>query len=551
MIKEIITIRKHYYDLVKKNKGLLYPYYIGYFLKIIMELIIPICASKLIDSITASLWNTTFRLIITLLLFHIVSNILTYFNMHSYSTFFQKNYIYLHHKIIHKVYHFHKEQKESLSSGKIMNSLNYDLIQIGEIADNLLSILLNTLKCLIMMVYFLQVDILLFLFLFGIYFIYFKYSTILNKLSIKHLKEQKEANDSLTKYLNQTLIGLTDIQTLNIYSSLDQKYLKMYQIWENAYSKKRKYQIIRKTILKIMLILAKIIIYFICVFYMIRRTLSLESMLLILSYFESLFTSSENMISSLEAIHEKNISLNRILDLLKYDNCSSNTITGPKEIKGELTLKDICFRYLERPILKNINLIIKPNQITAITGKNGSGKSTLVNLIVKQYIPDAGEILLDNRNIQNINTFSYLNHVSVLTQNTFLFNLSIRENLNLVNRNKKEQEEICKLLGIDQCIKKLPNGIDTIIEESNTNLSGGEKRLLSLARTLLKKAKIILLDEVDSSLDRKTTIHIKNILLKLKKDHTIIIVTHKKEMIKIADQIIYLDNEKCKIRKKK
>ena len=325
----------------------------------------------------------------------------------------------------------------------------------------------------------------------------------------------------------------------------------MYQVWENAYSNKRKYQIIRKTILKIMLILAKIIIYFICVFYMIRGTLSLESMLLILSYFESLFTSSENMISSLEAIHEKKISLNRILDLLKYDNCSSNTITGLKEIKGELTLKDICFRYLERPILKNIDLIIKPNQITAITGKNGSGKSTLVNLIVKQYMPDSGEILLDKKNIQNINTSSYLNHVSVLTQNTFLFNLSIRENLNLINRNKKEQEEICKLLGINQCIKKLPNGMDTIIEESNTNLSGGEKRLLSLARTLLKKAKIIILDEVDSSLDRKTTIHIKNILLKLKEDHTIIIITHKKEMIKIADQIIHLDNGKCKKRKKK
>ena len=430
-----------------------------------------------------------------------------------------------------------------------MNSLNYDLIQIGEIADDLLSILLNTLKCLIMMIYFLQIDILLFLF--GVYFIYFKYSTLLNELSIKHLKEQKEANDSLTKYLNQTLIGLTDIQTLNIYSSLDQKYLEMYQVWENAYSNKRKYQIIRKTILKIMLILAKIIIYFICVFYMIRGTLSLESMLLILSYFESLFTSSENMISSLEAIHEKKISLNRILDLLKYDNCSSNTITGLKEIKGELTLKDICFRYLERPILKNIDLIIKPNQITAITGKNGSGKSTLVNLIVKQYMPDSGEILLDKKNIQNINTSSYLNHVSVLTQNTFLFNLSIRENLNLINRNKKEQEEICKLLGINQCIKKLPNGMDTIIEESNTNLSGGEKRLLSLARTLLKKAKIIILDEVDSSLDRKTTIHIKNILLKLKEDHTIIIITHKKEMIKIADQIIHLDNGKCKKRKKK
>ena len=551
MVKEIMTINKKYYGLIEGNAKLLNPYYIGYFLKVNMELIIPIFVTKLIDSITSSLWNTTFLLIIILFLFYIISNLLTYFNMHSYSNFFQKNYIYLHHKIIHKIYYYNKEQQDSLSSGKIMNSLNYDLIHIGEIADNLLSILLNILKCFIIMIYFLQIDIPLFLFIFEIYVIYFKWSTILNKLSIKYLKEQKKANDSLTTYLNQTLIGLIDIQTLNIYPSLDQQYLKMYQSWEEAYGKKRKYRIIRKTILKMILILAKILIYFICVFYIIKRNLSLETMLLILSYFESLFKSSENILSSIESIQEQNISLNRITDLLKYNNCSRNTIKEIKGVTGELTLKNVYFSYLNRPILKNINLIIKPNQITVITGKNGSGKSTLVNLIVKQYIPDNGEILLDNRNIQKINTSTYLNHVSILTQNTFLFHLSIRENFNLINSNKKEQEEVCKLLAIDQCIKNLPNGIDTIIEENNTNLSGGEKRLLSLARILLKKAKILILDEVSSSLDSKTTIKIKNILLKLKEDHTIIIITHKKEMIKIADQIIHLENGKSKIIKKR
>ena len=547
----MLSLVKNYYNLISQNKKLLYPYYIGYFIQVVIGLMIPICAAKIINVITVSLWDAVFLYIIILLLLNVISNLLSCFNMNTYSNFFQKNYISLYHKIINKVYHYNKEQKEEVSSGKIINSLNYDLICIGEMADNLLSIFLNILKCIIIMIYFFQINLMLTFFLLAIYYIYFKWSTTLNKLSIDYLRKQKRANDSLTKYLNQTLTGLTDIQTLNIYHNLDQKYHEMYKVWEEAYSQKRKYQIIRRTILKIILILSKIMIYFVCVICIIKKNLNLETMLLILSYFESLFTSSENILSSIESINEENVSLNRILELLKYNNCSYNTINKLKEGAGEIKFKHVYFHYSQQPILKNINFTIKPNQITAIIGKNGSGKSTIVNLLVKQYIPDSGEILFDNINIQRIDSSTYLNNVSVLTQNTFLFNLSIRENFDLINNDQKEQEKICKLLGIDEYIKSLPNGFNTIIEENNTNISGGEKRLLSLARTLLKKSKVLILDEVTSFLDTKATMKMKDVLLKLKKEHTIIIVTHKRELIKIADQIIKLDNKKSKIIRKK
>lgn len=547
----MLSLVKNYYNLISQNKKLLYPYYIGYFIQVVIGLMIPICAAKIINVITVSLWDVVFLYIIVLLLLNVISNLLSCFNMNTYSNFFQKNYISLYHKIINKVYHYNKEQKEEVSSGKIINSLNYDLICIGEMADNLLSIFLNILKCIIIMIYFFQINLMLTFFLLAIYYIYFKWSTTLNNLSIDYLRKQKRANDSLTKYLNQTLTGLTDIQTLNIYHNLDQKYHEMYKVWEEAYSQKRKYQIIRRTILKIILILSKIMIYFVCVICIIKKNLNLETMLLILSYFESLFTSSENILSSIESINEENVSLNRILDLLKYNNCSYNTINELKEGAGEIKFKHVYFHYSQQPILKNINFTIKPNQITAIIGKNGSGKSTIVNLMVKQYIPDSGEILFDNINIQKIDSSTYLNNVSVLTQNTFLFNLSIRENFDLINSDQKEQEKICKLLGIDEYIKSLPNGFNTIIEENNTNISGGEKRLLSLARTLLKKSKVLILDEVTSFLDTKATMKMKDVLLKLKKEHTIIIVTHKRELIKIADQIIKLDNKKSKIIRKK
>lgn len=151
-------------------------------------------------------------------------------------------------------------------------------------------------------------------------------------------------------------------------------------------------------------------------------------------------------------------------------------------------------------------------------------------------------------NIYNeLNKTAYLKQISVLNQDTYLFNLSIRQNFNLVNRDIKKQEEICKLIGIDQIIKRLPKGYDTIIDENSHNISGGQKRLLSLARTLLKEAKILILDEAKSSLDQDKIKVIINILKKLRKNHTIIVITHKKEIVNIADEIITMAEGKVKI----
>ena len=149
--------------------------------------------------------------------------------------------------------------------------------------------------------------------------------------------------------------------------------------------------------------------------------------------------------------------------------------------------------------------------------------------------------------INNIDKKSYLKEISVLNQETYLFNLSIRENFNLINKNIKKQEEICKFIGIHKFIKDLPKGYDTIIDENSHNISGGQKRLLSLARTLLKESRILIFDEATSSLDKDKIQNVINLLRELRKNHTIIVITHKKEIINIADEIIAVDKGKVKI----
>ena len=214
------------------------------------------------------------------------------------------------------------------------------------------------------------------------------------------------------------------------------------------------------------------------------------------------------------------------------------------EIIGYVEFKNVSFKYNQLPVLKNISFIAKPNQVTTIVGKTGTGKTTIFNLLLRMYRVDSGKILIDNLNIYEYSKGVYNSNISIVNQKTFIFNMSIRANLSLIDSNKKRQIDACKRVGIHDFIMSLPDGYNTILKEDANNISGGQKQLLSLARALLTTSEIILLDEVTSSLDPHTTNKIINLLDDLKTDHTLIVITHNKDLMKVADKLIVLNNGK-------
>lgn len=548
MIKEYKEIMKNNYDLIKEDQKKLIPYYIGYFLNIIIELLIPIFIAKITEALTNSLFIVTVISIIIYFFLKTTNLLISYFNKYIYQKFYQNNYITIYKKIVKEIYHFDEEYRKNISTGKMLNSLTNDIVNIGEMANNVLAIILNTFKCLIVIFYFCKISIPLALFILIVDIIYIKRSNYLNNMIIKYSKMQRKENDKLIGLINQTLLGLKDIQTLGFSSSINKKYYTIYRSWKRIYNKKKKYERYKQTILKCFLIMVKTIIYFICVYLIASNQMKIGIMLIIISYFESLFSSSENIMSASQAIKEQNISVNRIKEILEYNNVKEERLGKVKNIVGKIEFKKVCFSYDNKQFFRDLNFVIHPKKITAIIGDNGAGKTTLINLILRLYYPKTGKILLDNQDIKDLNKKAYLKQISVLNQDTYLFNLSIRQNFNLVNRSIKKQEEICKLIGIDQIIKKLPKGYDTVIDENSHNISGGQKRLLSLARTLLKESKILILDEATSSLDQDKIKVIINILKKLRKNHTIIVITHKKEIASVADEIITIVKGKVKIK---
>lgn len=549
MINEYKEIVKNYYNLVKEDKKKLIPYYIGYFLNVLIELLIPIYVAKITESLTNSLFISTSISIIIYVLLKTSNNLISYFNKYRYQKFYQDNYITIYKKIVKKIYSFDEEYKKKISTGRMINSLTNDVINIGEMADNILSIILNTLKSIVVLIYIFRINILLTIFIIIADIIYIKRSNYLNNMIIKYSKKQRNENDKLIGLINQTLLGLRDIQTLDLSNSMNDKYNFIYKSWKRIYNNKKKYERYKQTILKCFLTIIKAIVYFICVYLIINEKMTIGVMLIIISYFESLFLASENVMTASQSIKEQNISVNRIKEILEYNDVKEEKLKKIKNVTGKIEFKNVFFSYNNEKFLENLNFTIKPNKITAIVGTNGTGKTTIINLILRLYRPTNGKILLDDKDVNDIDKKSYLKEISVLNQDTYLFNLSIRENFNLIDRDKKKQDEVCKFVGIDEFIKSLPNGYDTVIDENSHNISGGQKRLLSLARTLLKESKILIFDEATSSLDKDRIQNVITLLKSLRINHTIIVITHKKEMGDIADEIIVIDKGKVKVKK--
>lgn len=218
-----------------------------------------------------------------------------------------------------------------------------------------------------------------------------------------------------------------------------------------------------------------------------------------------------------------------------------------KKFKGNIETKNLSFCYDEgKFVLRNINLKIKAGQTIAIVGPTGAGKTTFINLMTKFYDNIQGDILFDRTSIKKITRDSLRKNIAIVTQDTFLFAESIWQNLKYGNPNATNKEIIAaaKATYIHDFIMQLPNGYDTILHDNGTNLSEGQRQLLSIARALLAKPKIVILDEATSRVDTKTELLIGKTMDKLTYGKTSLIIAHRLSTIVNADKIIVINDGK-------
>ncbi|MCI5582759.1 MAG: ABC transporter ATP-binding protein/permease [Anaeroplasma sp.] len=249
---------------------------------------------------------------------------------------------------------------------------------------------------------------------------------------------------------------------------------------------------------------------------------------------------------SMTSIQQASAASERVFEILELEEMQdeSNKINFIENVKGDIEFKDIHFRYVpEKPIINGFSANIKSGQKVAIVGPTGAGKTTIVNLLMRFYDVDSGDITIDGISTKAIKREAVHDLFDMILQDTWLFKGTVRENLVFNKTNVKDDKvlEICRAVGLGHFIETLPYGLDTILDE-NANLSEGQKQQLTIARAMIKDAPLLILDEATSNVDTRTELVIQEAMDKLTKGRTSFVIAHRLSTIKNADIILVLKN---------
>ena len=365
----------------------------------------------------------------------------------------------------------------------------------------------------------------------------------------KFQRKQRKEWDKLFGESTEVVRGIRDVKALNLKQVASNRInTKRDELLTINYNFQKKYQIIAR-ITSFYRDILNFIIIGLGVLLILNGLMVPGTLLIIFMYYGRALNSIVAMINLKDLANENELSCERIYEILNYINFKPETF-GTQELQtvnGKIEFKNVTFNYsADTQLFKNINLTIMPNQITSLVGKSGQGKTTILSLISKLYDVENGEILIDNQPINTLTESAIRNNISYIMQTPYIFNVSIKDNLLLANKNATVQEVIdaCKKVELHDFIDSLPNKYDSIIGENGVMFSGGQKQRLAIARALLRKTKIILLDESTSSLDNENQEKIKSTIKTLSKDHTIVIVAHRLTTVIDSDKIIVLDDHK-------
>lgn len=432
-------------------------------------------------------------------------------------------------------------------TGEIISRFN-DASSIRDIVSEAsLTIMMDTIMAVVGAVVLFNSNRLLFLIsvvmliLYGI--IVFVYNKPIKKINRKIM----EMNSKVTSQFVETINGIETIKAFNQEDNEKEKTDKLYKKFLKKVFNGGVLSLSQQTITMFVAVVGELVILWVGVAYVIKGELTLGELITfnaLLGYFIEPIKNLINLQPSIQTAVVAADRLGEILDITPEYNYEHEQLNDKIKF-DKISISNLDFRYGTRElVLKDINLEICRGEKIAFVGESGSGKTTLANLLVRLYEQEKGSIKLDSIDIREFSIKQIRDNISYISQNTFLFSGTIRENLLFGNSDVSDDDisQVCKICELEEYINSLPLKFNTRIEENGKNLSCGQKQRLAIARALLKKPEILIMDEATSNLDYVTERSIEKTINNFSKNMTTIIIAHRLSTIKDCDKILVLRN---------
>ena len=538
---------KSTYKYAKKGKKYLLIFLIINVLMTIISVIAPIMAAQRLLALTSNNYSKLLVFILLIFGIEIIRNFCNLAYNYTYSKFYYDARKNLQLELIRETLRITQKDLNNNSSGVFIERINGDTDNLTDIFTILIDYITDPIGNLgiLVTVFFINFYLgLLYVFVIIIFFLYNKFSS---NIIYENRKKYKKSREKTGGFISEIVRGSKDIKILDAEES--------FLIKANDYIKETNnisyHQDKTRSLLRLLggsirdmgdLIVSVFIFIFLSL-----GSLRIESAIVIYNYHSRIISLSGSIERIFEIIKQFNLAANRIFGILEEDEFTKEHF-GSKKLKkfaGNISFKDVYFAYeKDLPVLKGMNFKVNANETIGFVGPSGAGKSTIFNLISAIERVDKGLITFDGVDINTLDKSSIRGNLSVISQNAYIFNMSILDNLKVIKKDATEEEikDACHLACLDDFIETLPNKYDTIVGEGGVTLSGGQKQRLAIARALLLKTEVLLFDEATSALDNETQTKIQEAINNLKGEYTILIIAHRLSTVIDANRIFVINN---------
>lgn len=538
---------KSTYKYARKGKKYLFWFLFINLILTVISVIVPVIIAKRMVILTSGLFEKLFSFIILIFIIEIFRNIISYLYNYVYNKFYYDVRKNLQIELTRETLKLSQDELNHNSSGVFIERINNDTDNLTDIFTTLIDYIISIIG---------NIGVLISVFLINIYLglayilfitIIIIYNKFTSNINYKNRKEWKKNREKTGGFISEIVRGAKDVKILDSEESFLAKaseYMEETNKVSYKYQRSRaKLRMYGGSIRDICDLGISLLMYFL----LISNGLTIEEAIIIYNYHNQLTWTADWIEQIYEILKQFNLAANRIFGILEESEFKKENFGNKKleNFKGNIEFKDVFFSYQDGvPILKGLNLQIKANETVGFVGYSGSGKTTIFNLISALNRKTSGEILLDGISIDELDKSSIRGNLSVISQNAYIFNMSIMDNLKIVKREATDEEirEACRLAYLDDFIESLPEGYDTIVGEGGVSLSGGQKQRLAIARALLLKTEILLFDEATSALDNQTQMKIQKAIHNLKGEYTILMIAHRLSTVIDCDKIFVIDD---------